>query len=87
FYGLLIIIVWEQVKNNTWKWVLTTLLLLFIFLIGFSRIYLRLHYFSDVMAGFAMGIIWLSLSIWVVGRIERYSRRKMDQLVNEQAPE
>ena len=87
FYGLLVIIVWEQVKNNTWKWVLTTLLLLLIFLIGFSRIYLRLHYFSDVMAGFAMGIIWLSLSIWVVGRIERYSRRKMDRLVNEQPPQ
>ncbi len=84
FYGLLIIIVWEQVKNKTWKWVFTTLLLLLIFLIGFSRIYLRLHYFSDVMAGFAMGIIWLSLSIWVVSRIERYSRRKMDPIVSEQ---
>ena len=84
FYGLLIFLVWENVKNPTWKWVITCFLMLFILLIGFSRIYLRLHYFSDVMAGFAGGIIWLSLSIWVVRRIERYSRKEIDPVVTEQ---
>lgn len=84
FYGLLIFLVWENITNKFWKWLLTALLLLFILLIGFSRIYLRLHYFSDVMAGFAAGIIWLSLSIWSVRRIEQYSRRKIDPVV---APE
>ena len=84
FYGLLIFLVWENVKNPTWKWLLTICLMLFILLIGFSRIYLRLHYFSDVMAGFAGGIIWLSLSIWVIRRIERFSRREIDPVVTEQ---
>ena len=81
FYGLIIFLVWENITNRCWKWFLTTLLLLFILLIGFSRIYLRLHYFSDVMAGFAAGIIWLSLSIWSVRRMEQYSRRKIDPVV------
>ena len=81
FYGLIIFLVWENITNRFWKWFLTTLLLLFILLIGFSRIYLRLHYFSDVMAGFAAGIIWLSLSIWSVRRMEQYSRRKIDPVV------
>jgi undecaprenyl-diphosphatase len=83
FYGLLIFLVWENVKNKTWKWGLTILLLLIILLIGFSRIYLRLHYFSDVMAGFAGGIIWLTISIWVVRRIERFSRKEIDPVVTE----
>src|SRR5687768_10536160 len=78
FYGLLIFLVWENVRNQVWKWILIILLFVFILLIGFSRIYLRLHYFSDVIAGFAAGIIWLSLSIWVVRRMERFSRKEID---------
>ena len=86
FYGLLIFLVWENVQHTVWKWVLTISLLLFIMLIGFSRIYLRLHYFSDVMAGFAGGIIWLSLSIWVIRKIERFSRKEIDPVIAEDTP-
>jgi len=83
FYGLLIFLTWENVYSRAWKWTITILLFLFILLIGFSRIYLRLHYFSDVIAGFAAGIIWLTLSIWSVRRIERFSRKKIDPLITE----
>ena len=83
FYGLLIVLTWENVKNTTWRWVITIGLLLFILLIGFSRIYLRLHYFSDVIAGFAVGIIWLTLSIWTIRRIERFGRKKIDPIIEE----
>jgi len=83
FYGLLIFLVWENITNRTLKWVLTIFLLLFILLIGFSRIYLRLHYFSDVIAGFAAGVIWLTLSIWTVRRFERFSKRKIDPILEE----
>ena len=83
FYGLLIFLTWENVKNKAWRWTITIALFLFILLIGFSRIYLRLHYFSDVVAGFAVGIIWLTLSIWTVRRIERFGQKKIDPLVTE----
>lgn len=86
FYGLLIFLVWENITNQVWKWTLSILLLVFILLIGFSRIYLRLHYFSDVIAGFAAGIIWLSLSIWAIRRIERFSRKEIDPVVTERQP-
>lgn len=86
FYGLLIFLVWENVRNRAWKWILIILLFIFILLVGFSRIYLRLHYFSDVIAGFAAGIIWLSLSIWVLRRIERFSRKEIDPVVTETQP-
>ena len=34
-----------------------------VLLIGFSRMYLGVHYFSDVVGGFASGGIWLSTLI------------------------
>ncbi len=86
FYGLLIFLVWENIANQAAKWTLMIALFIFILLIGFSRIYLRLHYFSDVIAGFAAGIIWLSLSIWAVRRIERFSRKEIDPVVTEAQP-
>jgi len=35
------------------------------------------HYPSDVLAGFATGFIWLVISIYIVGRIEKFTRRKV----------
>ena len=36
---------------------------LLVIMIGFSRLYLGVHYFSDVIAGFAAGAVWLSACI------------------------
>ena len=38
-----------------------------ILLIGLSRIYLGVHYPSDVIAGFSLGFMWLTLSIAFLG--------------------
>lgn len=81
FYGLLIYIVWDTVKNKQLKWSLVVVLLLLIFLIGFSRIYLRVHYTTDVIAGFAMGFLWLVISVQVINRLEKYSKRNLNPIV------
>lgn len=36
---------------------------LLVLAIGFSRLYLGVHYFSDVVAGYAAGVVWLSACI------------------------
>jgi membrane-associated phospholipid phosphatase len=84
FYGLLIYITWHSVKNNGLKWTLISLLLLLILLIGFSRIYLRVHYTSDVIAGFAMGWLWIVISLKVIRRLEKQSRKQIDPIVEQQ---
>jgi membrane-associated phospholipid phosphatase len=86
FYGLLIYILWEGVKNRYLKWSLIASLILLILLIGFSRIYLRVHYASDVIAGFALGLIWLVISLWALRRIERFTYKKIDPVVEEKKP-
>ncbi len=83
FYGLLIYIVWHSVKDKRLKWTLIVLLLLLIQLIGFSRIYLRVHYTTDVIAGFATGFLWLVISLWVLKQFEKFSRKKVDPVIKE----
>lgn len=83
FYGLLIYIVWHNVANKIWKWILISLLGLVILIIGASRIYLRVHYASDVLAGFSLGLIWLVISLWVMRRIEKYTKKEIDPVVQE----
>ncbi|HEY8689272.1 MAG TPA: phosphatase PAP2 family protein [Chitinophagaceae bacterium] len=81
FYGLLIFLVWQIEKNALLKWMLTILLILLIISIGISRVYLRVHYASDVLAGFCVGLMWLFLSLWILRKIENFSRKKVDPVV------
>jgi len=85
FYGLMIFLVWQTQKSSLVKWTLTVLLVLLINFIGVSRVYLRVHYASDVLAGFCVGLMWLLLSLWILNKIETFSRRKVDPVV-EHAP-
>ncbi|HUQ96125.1 MAG TPA: phosphatase PAP2 family protein, partial [Chitinophagaceae bacterium] len=85
FYGLLAYIVWHSVKNRPAKWTLIVLLILWILLIGISRVYLRRHYYSDVMAGFATGFLWLVISLKVIRQLEKRSLAKLQPQVPEQA--
>lgn len=72
FHGLLIYIVWTTVKNRRLRWLLSGLLTLIVLLVGFSRIYLKVHYATDVVAGYTMGLIWLLMSLYLLIRIELY---------------
>lgn len=69
FYGLLIWMAGQYIKNRSLRNGLIIFLVLLIGLIGFSRIYLRVHYPSDVIAGYCIGILWLWCCLRVTSRI------------------
>lgn len=81
FYGLLVYIIYKGIKHPTLRWSLISFLVVLMILIGFSRVYLRVHYATDVIAGFAVGFMWLAFAIWLLNRMERYSRREIDPVV------
>jgi len=59
FYGFLIYLIYKNVKNKYLKCGLIAALSLLIVLIGTSRVYLGVHYTSDVLAGFLIAISYL----------------------------
>jgi membrane-associated phospholipid phosphatase len=81
FYGLLIYLVWINVKPLGLRLLFSSLLLVLILLIGFSRVYLRVHYASDVLAGLAGGFLWLIVAVGALRRIERYTQRRIAPVV------
>lgn len=66
FYGLLIYLIHSNVKSKKIKISLEIIFTIIILLIGLSRIYLGVHYASDVFAGFAFGFIWLYCFINII---------------------
>jgi membrane-associated phospholipid phosphatase len=71
FFGLLIYILWKTSIKKTWKIILSIVLFLIAATIAFSRVYLRVHYPSDVVAGFCLSITWLMLSLWILHKADR----------------
>jgi undecaprenyl-diphosphatase len=69
FYGFLLILLWKSKVGRAHKYLGSLLLFSCIVLISFSRIYLGVHWFSDVVGGLVLSVWWM----WVVGR---YTPRK-----------
>ena len=71
FFGLIIYIIYEEMKNVWLKWSLIFLISCLILCIGLSRIYLRVHYASDVIAGLCMGFMWIVISLSIIHLLEK----------------
>lgn len=63
YFGFIAYLIYKNTKNKFSKTFLIITLSLTILLIGFSRIYLGVHYLSDVIGGFLLSIIYLTVYI------------------------
>lgn len=63
YYGLIIYFIYKKIKDKRVRNVLMILIGLLILAIGFSRIYLGVHFASDVIGGFLISIIYLVCAI------------------------
>ena len=80
FYGYLIYLSYKYIKNKYIKWGLTVLLGLLIGTIGISRIYLGVHYTSDVIGGFLISVSYLIIYIMAVNKLMMKGNEKKTAL-------
>ncbi|MBX6395022.1 MAG: phosphatase PAP2 family protein [Alicyclobacillaceae bacterium] len=70
-YGTLGILLWSYVQSPAVKMVLILVLAAVVIAVGISRVYLGVHYPTDVLGGYMAGAAWLSFCV-------RYFRRRPD---------
>lgn len=70
-YGFLIYFFWKNLKKQPHKLVALFFGLFIIIAVGFSRLYLGVHYLSDVLAGYLIGLVWLGLSLAIANKKSR----------------
>ena len=68
FYGMLIYLINKSNLNKAIKIILDIILVLFIILTGISRIYLGVHYASDVCAAYALALAYLIIYISIANK-------------------
>jgi len=65
FFSLLLYSFKDDIKNKALKNIFIASNIIFFLIIGLSRVYLNVHWFSDVLAGFGLGLFWLTLLILI----------------------
>lgn len=81
FYGFMIYLSFLYLKKP-WKYISSAFLCVLILMIGISRIYLGVHYASDVAAGFSAGLAWLIMFTVLSNRIYYYRFNYADRANN-----
>src|SRR5262249_10230344 len=74
FYGTVAYLLIRRLQHDRWKVLVGAAAALVVLAIGISRIYLGVHYPSDVLAGWAAGALWVVLvilveQVWVPRRL------------------
>lgn len=76
-----------RLHRRKWaRWLVMTAALVLIALISFSRMYLGVHYPSDVIAGVAVGLAWAGFCMATLEAIQKFWLRRDPRILREESP-
>ena len=82
-YGALAFLLWRHTSTHRGRTILIILSVIMIFMIGISRVYLGVHYPSDILGGYFASIVWLTIAIWIY---QWYKERRYNNKLNKKKP-
>jgi undecaprenyl-diphosphatase len=65
-FGLLAYFFYRHNRKSPYRKFIVWIAAILIIMVGFSRIYLGVHFLSDVLAGFLLGLLWVMVGVSVV---------------------
>ena len=65
-FGVIAYLVWTSRARQRWRCTAAATCAVLALVVGFSRLYLDMHWLTDVGGGFAVGLAYLPLAIWCV---------------------
>lgn len=74
-YGITFVLLWGKCTQMWQRILLTAVTVLMISMIGVSRIYLGVHYPSDVLGGYIISIFIISITVYTYLLIKKYQRK------------
>ncbi len=83
FYGLLAFLLWRHIPARWGRTVLIVISIAMIIMIGTSRIYLGVHYPTDIISGYLVGGFWLAIAIWFYQRYEEKRQKRKNSSRSE----
>ncbi|MBF9255302.1 phosphatase PAP2 family protein [Pontibacter sp. 172403-2] len=78
-YGLIAYFLYRHYRKRRQRQLILGAAIILILIVGFSRIYLGVHYLSDVLAGFLLGILWLLVGISLMEVMVHRRKRQLSK--------
>lgn len=78
-YGILAFLLWRHISSRPGRGLLILFSIVMILAIGISRIYLGVHYPSDIIGGYFASGFWLACAIWV---FQYYKEKRYNKRIN-----
>ena len=71
-----IVVTW----NSRWRYHMLTIGIIYTISVGFSRLYLGVHYPTDIVAGWMVSVAWVGLVHWIFSKTGKdYSKKNLSQ--------
>jgi len=98
-YGMIVYFIVCLTRSRLWRMLAVMLAATIVLAVGYSRLYLGLHFFSDVIGGLAAGAVWLTACVTALevarrrqeveplGAAARHIRHRPDELTSQATEE